>query len=334
MGLSVRVLVVMVAVSGVAIGNPEAAPDSSCAGITNPEEFVVRLSRPMKEGDVYEISTVVRRELDGACASKDSSGKMTFKLNQSWRVEGTVELLAVDDKGRGTRLKLRMTRCLLAEDGREVDLVARKRVCDEITIESDAKGRITSMKCKERRDVLPEVVEIIKAAVNVFNFGGPTEDEALGMVGKRRVGSSWAVNQAVAKECIGNKTGAAVEHLKGTVTLKELSKRDGVECVTVAAEMNFSTIPVLTGWLPTEFPTFRGFQPGESSCKLSIIRLVPTDLSVPALPRIESTLEGRMSFRILPQPGSDEKEQSGKATFKLVCREDIKAVTSAGGRAE
>ena len=294
---SIAVLVVWIlAASSALAGEPPAA-----------KEYVIKLDRAEKVGDQLELS---------ASGTIQESSKVSVagtvvneaSLAIEFRVQGTYETLAVDDKGRSTKCSFTVAKMVKIENGREVEILAPGKV-----VIAETKGLKSEKRLKDSKEALSDEATKILDVSNLLSTAKDeaTGDQVYGSSRPRKVGDSWDMNtELAARDWSRELASFKKEHLKGKIQLVGVTKINGTECLEIRTTTTLSPFPLPPGLPP-------GSKIVEGKLTFSDKSLLPVDLTLPSLGG-ERVMAVNFVFAIPGnEPGKEARvESSSKAKVK------------------
>jgi DNA-binding protein YbaB len=268
-------------------------------------EYAIKLTRPMKVGDHREF--VLSHTLKPERGTTVGEGApQTQKSEVQSEVEGTAEVLAIDDKGRATKDNVTLARCTKTTEGRKAELVAAGS-----TVLVEKKGAKTVAEAKyPEQSLSPEAKEVLESLLSesrlsASNPAEATWDETMGTTKKQKVGDSWDCNAAVCQKEYARAFGCQVEDFKGKVTLDKVTNVDGVEYMDLAFQEACKARPP---WVPLAAKVEK------AEFNASYIIRMPVDITVSGTLSFEFTARWITVYKI---PGQDGKE----VTVRDVCED-------------
>ena len=251
------------------------------------QEYQIKLHRPMKLGDKFELSIVSTVK---ETTTTKSDGKQLDKEEAAYKVEltGELEVLGVDAKGRPLKLALTVSRGIVTEGDDIVPFLARNEVLTAETSEGETQYSI------DGEDLQQEYAEILRTILPTIHPEDLDEDQLYGSSKPRKTGETWSVDaDAVAKQIRRELSELKQVEVTGQVKLAGLETYEGRECLLLVGEQKLSNFKFAA---PAD-----GFQISEGSAKGSFGILLPTDGITPSLHEIE-----KGSSRIVMQGVKDD----------------------------
>lgn len=263
---------------------------SPAVALATPKEYEVRLHRPDKVGDRFDVkceaatirgTTVVvgeeRREQPGEA----------FGI----KLVGTVEVLATTPKGKATRISVVVRKCVRVAGDAEKELVAPGK-----TILAEVKGKETAFSLKYGT-LPPEAQPALELAFRLSDKDDRGNDDLLfGTAKKQRVGGTWpaSAEQAV-KEFALEDVGVAKEDVSGGTTLDGVTTINGVECLKLSGELVVKNIKPTAG-------ADRQLPPGVTAAGGTLRHRFKVTLPVdPSIPALEEAMSAR---HMIPYTGT------------------------------
>ena len=253
------------------------------------QDYAIKLHRPQAVGLKYHLSASGRSTRTQVLKSGD-------KILQNESVKFAVEcecavtVLAVDDKGKPSKLSLQIEKLTRTDDAGAKELVSKGGI---VTVSMKDEVEVSEM--DDRRLPLPaqEAITVILP----LDPNGPTDDELFGTTARKKPGDHWDVNtDLMAKDLLRRRATAGTADLSGTVTLEKVARVGTTECLQISGSVDCSKyIPAV----PSEVKVEKGF------LKISFSEKLPVVVSMPALEMTQSanigyTMKGR------PDPTGDE----------------------------
>ncbi len=270
------------------------------------EDYQVRLERPFKAGDVLQFvaksgETETQRVSEGDKVLQEKTS--TLKAH----VEGELEILAVDKKGRKTRVRLTIRKFSGSVDGKAVEPPAAGSVVIAATA-----GDKTAYELKDGK--LPKDIERlfgILIRTHTKSQGDVGDDDVFGTSARKKVGDKWAVNKAaIVKSLKGEGLTIKEGDVNGTVEITELRKVDGVSCLHIeglVTAANFSP------------PLPEGAKVLSAKVTTRVIGDFPVDLK---LPRLRQGLAVNMAVEIqMPADGEGPAQRMAISSTMWVQQE-------------
>ena len=201
-------------------------------GAVRGEEYNIRLSRPDKVGDTYFQSVRAKFELHNMSRVREGLPR-TQQEEFSVELEGTIKVLAVDEKNRqATKLSCIVSK--LARDGQPV--------FPEGTVVIAESRQGTTQYTVNDQPVDSPAAQALKEVLWTNRGDTPDDDDTLfGTSQPRKVGDTWSVNPDAAVRAF-SRDGVEVskDRVAGTVGLTGVKEIDGKTFLSVAANVNIT----------------------------------------------------------------------------------------------
>lgn len=252
------------------------------------EDYQVRLERPSKAGDVLQLvakagETETHRFFEDDKVVQEKTSALKVQL------EAEVKILAVDKKGRMTRLALTIRKFSGSVDGKAVEPLAAGSV---VIATSGAKK--TAFQLKDGK--FPEDVERLLGliiALQKDSDDSADDDDLFGTSARKKVGDKWPINKAAMIKFMKEGEVTIKEgDISGTVGITELRKVDGVPCLHIEAQFSAANF---TPPLP------EGAKLLSVKMTSRMIGDYPVDVKIPRL-RIGLTLNVAMEMQMPADP--------------------------------
>jgi hypothetical protein len=200
------------------------------------QDCEIRLNRPMKVGQEYQVSAT-GREVQKATVTVN--GQVVKNENQETAIEvkAAVRVLEIDKNGAPSKLSLKIGQCLEVKGETKTPLAPAGA-----TVIASLDGKRNSVFEVDGQRVGPDAQ---RALAQVFSLGkgGPTDDQMLGTAQRKKPGDSWPINaELTAEDARQNGVVMNKEDLAGTVTLEKVVKVGGTECLQVAVAMDVARV--------------------------------------------------------------------------------------------
>ncbi|MHC5113569.1 MAG: hypothetical protein ACYTGP_03975 [Planctomycetota bacterium] len=256
---------------------PENATNPSAAEMpaeTAATEYRIRLHRPMEVGQVMHVRGFgMQEQFTTAEMPNGTQPTQGSRLHVDFEAEGKV--LAVDAKGRPSRVSYQVLKCEMRRDG-SPQVIAEPGTTIVASEEAGATNKTIFEIDGRRVDSDAHAALTIVAALDNESM---TQDEVLGTDQPRTVGESWDVNRAKMAELFRqqSKSPVAPENVSGTTTLTGVTTQDGYPCLVVHS--NITTENAVPGI--DDIPA--GFEIEKGSMTMSIQQTLPEDTNLPSL---------------------------------------------------
>ena len=258
-----------------AAGQSSAAPAASAAS-AGAADYAIKLDVPAKVGDKADLVASGSKKQQAATTVAGAAPIVRSEAFD-YQLEGLIETLAVDAKGRETKVSLTVAKATRTDAGQTVDIVPAGTV---VRIESNG-GGITITVTPSNVIVPIEAVAVFEAAGLVNTSGGAGNDEIFGTGSRQKVGASWDMNVAAGTKDISAALNAGVVGLGGKTTLNKAFKVDGVECLelTMTASLGVTSMAALPPSSKVE----------KSEFKMTSTIVVPADASAAPVTQSDTT---------------------------------------------
>ena len=197
------------------------------------QDYEIRLTRPMKVGQEYQVSAA-GRESQKATVMVNGQAVKNENQESAIEVELAAKVLEIDKNGAPVKATLKIGKCLEVKGEKRTPLVPAGTVV------------VAYMKDKEPvyeidgRQASPEAQRAL-TQVYTLGKGESNDDQILGTAERKKIGDRWAMNsELAAKDAAANGIDVKPEDIKGTVTLEKIVKAGGTDCLQLAAEINIA----------------------------------------------------------------------------------------------
>ena len=263
------------------------------------QDYEIRLHRPLVVGEKYHLSVSGR----SARTEVAKSGDKIFKNDAqkfSVECECAVTVLAVDDKGKPSKLSLQVEKLSRTDDAGSKELLSKG---DVVTVSMKDDTEVSEMEGHR----LPLPAQEAIAVILPLDPNGPTDDELFGTNERKKPGDHWDANtDLMVRDMLRRRAMARKEDLSGTATLEKVVNVGKTECLQVSGSMDCAKY---SPSVPPGVKVEKGF------LKIGFSEKLPVAASLPALEATQSanigyTMKGR------PDPTGDEMtiEVSGALT--------------------
>ena len=197
----------------------------------------IKLARPIKVGTKYTIRT------DGALVRQTTikRGAVTQKQPEDGfgvHLEGTVEVLALDDLGEEAKVSVTVDKCTRITSEGETELVPKGKV-----LVAEGKGKDTKFSLQGGGELSKDATEALELVVSLDTDDKLTDDDLLGTKEKKKVGEPWPVSgENVAKDY--ERVGVIVKpgDVEGSFRVDGLEKSADVECLKVSGNLKVKNL--------------------------------------------------------------------------------------------
>ena len=194
--------------------------------------YEIKFARPIKVGTKYAMTA------DGALVREVTikRGAATQKQPDEGygvRLEGTVEVLALDEVGEEAKVSVAVDKCTRITSEGETELVPKGKV-----LIAEGKGKDTKFSVEGGGELSKEATEALELVVSLDTNDKLTDDDMLGTKEKKKVGESWPVTaENIARDT--ERVGVVVkpEDVEGSFRLEGLERKDGVECLRLSGNL-------------------------------------------------------------------------------------------------
>ena len=199
--------------------------------------YEIKLARPVKVGMKYALTT------DGALVRETTikRGAVTQKQPEDGygvHLEGTVEVLALDDVGEEAKVSIAVDKCTRITSEGETELVARGKV-----LVAEGQGKDTKLTLKDGGELTKEATDALELVLSLDTNDKLTDDDLLGTKGRKKVGESWPVtSENVAKD--SERVGVVVKpgDVEGSFRVDAVEKKDGIECLRLSGNLKVKNL--------------------------------------------------------------------------------------------
>jgi len=197
------------------------------------KDYVIRFDRPAKAGDSYRLDALSATRLKRVVKAADDEPK-TVEESVGVRLEGKVEVLAVTDKGKETKVACTVDNCTVTEGKASRQIINKGSV---LVAEWKAGKGGDKGKCRyslDGRELPDEAGQLLDRVLEVGDPEGAGDDEVFGTTDRQKVGAAWPMDAAAAAKDFG-RMGMVVkkEDTSGSSRLADVADVDGVPCLKV-----------------------------------------------------------------------------------------------------
>ncbi|HUT12099.1 MAG TPA: hypothetical protein VMY42_16475 [Thermoguttaceae bacterium] len=263
----------------------------ACPGVSA-QDYEIRMSRPMKVGEKYELtasgskSKRMTTSVQGQVVKEDKSS-FTAKL------EGTITVLEVDERGQEQKITLTVSKCVMSVNGdadekealtEGTEVVAQLRDGEEVFLIDDKPA--------------PSDIEEMLDLFSTLPTTKVTGDDMFGTKERKKVGDSWAINSTAAARGFdaGKGTKVEPENIKGSTKLEKVLVVDGSKCLQLLGRMEISEFVL---------PMPPGFSVEKANVSLDSLGELPVDTSIGHL---SQAMNMTMTVSIKGKPSPDAPE--------------------------
>ena len=254
------------------------------------QDYEIHLHRPQSVGQKYHLSVSARSTRTQVLRSGD---KILKNDNEKFTVECecAVTVLAVDDKGKPSKLSLQIEKLNRTDDAGAKELVSKGSV---VTVSMNEGIEVSEMGGHRLSLPTQEAITVILP----LDPYGPTDDEFFGASGRKKPGDHWDANtDMMLKDLLRRGATADKMDLSGTVTLEKVVNVGKTECLQISGSMDCAKY--VPPSVPKDVKVEKGF------LKIGFSEKLPVAASMPALELTRSenvgyTMKGR------PDPTGEE----------------------------
>jgi hypothetical protein len=241
------------------------------------QAYEIKLARPLKVGMKYSLTA------DGALVRniKVTRGGETHDQPEDGygvRLEGTVEVLALDDTGEEAKISCTVDKCARITSEGETELVPKGKV-----LIAEGKGKDTTFSLQGEGELSKEAAEALELVISLDTNDKLNDDDLLGTKEKKKVGQSWPVTpEAIATD--SERVGVVVkpEDVEGSFRLDGLEKVGEVECLKMSGNLRVKKL-VTKADANEDDGLPEGFVVDNGSMEAKYTGLFPVDASVGSL---------------------------------------------------
>lgn len=231
------------------------------------QDYEIKLVRPPKVGQKYSLT------IEGAIVRATTfkvEGQEDRKSNDGYgvRLEGTVEVLAVNADGEEGKAACTVTKCVRITREGERELVPAGRV---VTAEGGTEETTFTV---DQGALSDEAKESLRLVLRMGEDDGFNDDKIYGTTTRQPVGGTWPLDaKAASEEAKADKVLFDPADISGALTLEKVEKAGDVECLRIAG-------PVEIKKLTAEPPPNLTFESGSVKARYSGLFPVDTTLGV------------------------------------------------------
>jgi hypothetical protein len=222
--------------AGVARAEPEAQdkPDKNDGG----DAYAIKIARPVPVGTKYELKA------DGAMLRQVTlhvAGRAQKQPDDGFgvRLEGTVEVLALDDVGEESKVACTVDKCTRITSEGETELVPKGKV-----ILAEGKGKDTKFHFQDDgKELSKQASDALELVISLDTGDTVSDDEMFGTKDKQKVGGEWPVTaEAVARDA--GRVGVIVKpaDVEGSFKLEGVEKVGNVDCVKLSGSLKMKKL--------------------------------------------------------------------------------------------
>jgi hypothetical protein len=209
------------------------------------ERYDIRLVRPMKAGDRFDVSAKVALE-DAISTTFDEAPVEDNKTVAACRLTGELTIVAVTSKGLPKELRLKLNTVECVDDGKAADFF---HTGDVLHLTSDEPDNLVQVNGEAADDIQAQVIE---SMLSVEKEGEVTDDDIFGTSEKVTVGREWPVSGKAAVEDMARDgvKGLKPDGVKGHTKLVKISTFENrpalllrMETTIEGKEVSLSSLP-------------------------------------------------------------------------------------------
>lgn len=249
-------------------GPPARADDRKPAEQATDKRYPIKFVRPVTVGTKYHYVA------DGAILQRMKmtvGGKpgRSSEDGHGIHVEGTVEVLAVNDEGEEAKVACKLDKCVRMTGEDEKELIPAGRVVTAVA------GKEKTTFTLDEGAISKEAEEALDLVLRLPEDDGYTDDDVYGTKEPQKVGASWPVNaEAMAKSAEDEDVKVDPKDVGGSLKLEAIETVEGVECLKISGSLSVKRlIPKAPEGLPPGTKVVNGSMDARFS------GLFPTDLS-------------------------------------------------------
>lgn len=237
------------------------------------QDYEIKLVRPPRVGQKYSLT------VEGAMVRAITikiEGQQDRKRNEGYgvRLEGTVEVLAVNSDGEEAKAACTVTKCVRIVKEGEQELVPAGRVVTAEGVKTDTNFTV------DKGELPDETKEALRLVFRMGEEDGFNDDKIYGTTTRQAVGGTWQVDaKAASEEAKADDVLFDPADVSGSLTLEKVEQADGVECLRIAG-------PIEIKKLTAEPPANMTFESGSLKGRYS--GLFPVDGSTGVLGETQS----------------------------------------------
>ncbi len=180
------------------------------------QDYPIHLQRQLKPGDEFKIS-VSGRQIQDTTVTMDGAQQPEVKNEISAQLDAVEEVLAVDAKGKETKISLTVGKfTITAPDRKPGEALPAGTVifCSVVDNKQvyEIKGNPVSALFGNFLDLVVDLSQ-----------GEPSKDEGFGTAEKKKKGESWDLNGAVVKKTLESAGGCQFDNITGKATLDDVT---------------------------------------------------------------------------------------------------------------
>ena len=200
-------------------------------------QYEIRIARPLAVGTKYRITA------DGALVRQTTMNVAGREQKQpddgfGCHLEGTVEVLALDDVGEEAKVACVVDKCTRITSEGEKELVAPGKV-----IVAEGKGKKTVFTLRDGGELSKEASDALDLVISLDTGEEVSDDDMFGTKEKQALGGTWRVNgEAVAKDA--GRVGVVVkpQDVEGSFKVGGVEKAGEVECLRLVGNLKMKNL--------------------------------------------------------------------------------------------
>jgi hypothetical protein len=274
-----------------------------CASL-QAKDYEIRLHRPQVAGQKYHLSASARSARTQVVRSDDKILK-NDEEKFSVECECVVTVLAVDGKGKPSKLSLQIEKLTRTDDSGVKELVSQGGT---VTVSMQDDNEVSEMAGHRLSVPAQEAITVILP----LSPNTPTDDELYGTDQPKKPGDRWPANtDLMAKVLLRHAASTSKEDLSGTVAFEKVVNVGKTPCLQISGSVDCSQyIPFVSSDVKVE----KGF------LKIGFSEKLPVAASMPAR---ETTWSSSFGYTLKGRPnpaGNEETYDVGgtQTTFSRV----------------
>ncbi|MBU1075887.1 MAG: hypothetical protein KKH98_01250, partial [Spirochaetes bacterium] len=267
-----------------------------CVSSAFAEEYEIKLSRPIEKGKKFRLDAS-SHTLSLMTEIEDGKVKDEKRIEMTVNFIARVEVLAVDEEGQITRASYTVEKLDSIDQGKVKSLLSEGEI-----IIADTDDNKTDFIVDEKH----VGYDLEMALQQVVSQGSGTKDDKIfGTKDKKKIGDKWEIDsEYAALDMQSKKIEVKKEFLYGTVSLDDIVKVNGIECLQLQAQINVDKMDI---------PMPDDVQVEEVTVKAGYLGKFPLDQSYQAL---ETVREMTFYFKARGTPGTDDEKKRMEATME------------------
>ena len=201
------------------------------------QAYEVKIARPIPVGTKYALTA------DGAMLRQVTlhvAGREQKQPDDGFGIhlEGTVEVLALDDVGEEAKVSCVIDKCNRITSEGEKELVAKGKV-----LIAEGKGKDTKFHYEDGKELPKEASEALELVISLDTGDKVSDDDMFGTKDKQKVGASWPVHgEAVSKDAARVGVIVKPDDVEGSFKLDGLKKVGDVECARLSGNLKMKKL--------------------------------------------------------------------------------------------